>query len=174
MALAGVALSGCGGGDEEAADPAAPRSATGTDRQPARPGKAPSRAEFGRRADAACADAKERAAPISAALDRKVADEDAIGVAAELRKALPIARRLLRRMRALTPPSGDEATFERYLAVVTRQTGRVPLLIEALEAEDISTIEVLAEELKEGNRSARRLARLNGFKACDPPGVPGR
>lgn len=95
-------------------------------------------------------------------------------MAAELRKAVPIADEFLARMRALTPPKGDEAIVARYLDVVAEQKGRLRPLVEALEAEDISTIEVLAAELRRGNQRARRLADSYGFTRCGPEGLPTR
>ncbi len=95
-------------------------------------------------------------------------------MAAELRKALPIADGFLARLRALSPPKGDEPTVRAYLDIVRQQKERMPPLIEALEAEDISSVEVLAEELREGNRRARRLAERYGFTQCAPQGVLGR
>ena len=173
MAVAGLALAGCGGGDDE--EGSRPRPADGVAKgTPARSGPAPARSEFTEKADAICAEAKRRAAPLADAIGAKVAREDAAGVAAELRKTLPIADRLLRRLRALTPPTG----FGTYLADVAAQRRRIPPLVEALEGEDISTIEVLVAELRRGNRRPRRIARRDGLRECDPgslarpPGAP--
>ena len=166
-----VALLGCGGEADEAPGPPR-RSGDASGEARARPGKAPTRSAFLKEADAVCAEAKRRAAPLAAAAEAMAADEDAAGVAAELRKGLPIAEGFLDRMRSLTPPTGDERRVARYLDVVSEQARRVPPLVEALEAEDISTIEVLAAELREGNRRAGRLASLYGFKDCGPQGLP--
>ena len=95
-------------------------------------------------------------------------------MAAQVRKGLPFANRLLSRMRALTPPKGDEAVVDRYLDTIARQKGRIGPLVEALEAEDISSIEVLVAELSQGNQRARRLARGYGFRECGPVALPGR
>lgn len=129
---------------------------------------------FLRKADALCAEAKRQVAPIAVAVAAKVASEDAAGVAAELRKALPIADRLLGRMRALTPPKGDEAIVDEFLDTIAKQRGRIRPMVEALEAEDISSIEVLVEELRQGNRRAQRLAQGYGFTKCGPVGLPAR
>lgn len=93
-------------------------------------------------------------------------------MATELRKAVPIADEFLGRMRALKPPEGDEAIVGNYLDVVTEQKRRLRPLVEALEAEDISTIEVLAGELRRGNQRAGRLADGYGFTSCGPEGLP--
>lgn len=93
---------------------------------------------------------------------------------AELKKALPLADEFVERMRALTPPRGGERTLRRYLGIVAEQRRRIPPLVEALEAEDISTIEVLAGELREGNRRAGRLASSYGLTKCGPAGLPIR
>ncbi len=104
----------------------------------------------------------------------KRAHEDAAGVAGELRKALPIANQLLGRLRALTLPKGDEAIVARYLDIIAEQKERIRPLAEALEAEDISTIEVLVAELRQGSRRAQRLAHGYGFAKCTPEGLPTR
>ncbi len=137
-----------------------------------RSGKAPTSSTFLRKADAACADVKRRVAPIYAAVETKVADLDAAGVAAQLRKALPIADALVLRMSALAPPGGDKAAVDQYLETIQQQRGRISSLIAALEAEDISRIEVLAAELREGNRRAQRLAKRYGSKDCSPRDLP--
>jgi len=137
-------------------------------------GRTPAKNEFLRKADALCAEAKRRIAPITAAVAVKRSREDAAGVASELRKALPIANQLLGRMRALTPPKGDEAILARYLDIFAEEKGRIRPLVEALEAEDISTIEVLVAELRQGRRRARRLAHGYGFTSCGPEGLPTR
>ena len=171
LVVAAVVLPGCGGGTDEATSE--PRqSATTAPEAGTKSGETPTKRKFLREADAICAEARRRAAPISAAVDRLIANEDAAGVADQLRKALPIADELLRKMRALGSPKGDEAIVRRYLAIVAEQKGRIPSLVEALEAEDISTIEVLAAELREGNRKADRLARRYGFKKCGTQGLP--
>lgn len=171
VVLACLVPSGCDGDNDQA--PSRPRpSAPVADERRAGRGEAPTKPEFVQKADAVCARAKRRAAPISAAAEARVADEDAAGVAAELRKALPIADQFLGRMRALTPPKGDESTVGRYLDLVADQRKLIPPLVEALEAEDISTIEVLVAELREGNGRIRRLAHRYGFRDCGPQGLP--
>ena len=171
VVLAGVVGPGCGGETDQPPSPPRPAApASGEIRT--EPGEAPTKPAFLKEADAVCAEAKRRAAPITAAAEAMVASEDAAGVAAELRKGLPIAEDFLGTMRALTPPKGDEAVVGRYLAIVADQMRRIPPLVEALEAEDISTIEVLVAELREGNDRARRLALLYGFRKCGPQGLP--
>jgi len=125
-----------------------------------------------RKAEAVCADARQRVTRLSGGVAAKIADEDAAGVAAELRKGLPIADDLLGGLRALTPPRGDEGIVGDYLEVIAKQRGRIPPLVEALEAEDISTIEVLVAELRQGNQRAKRLAEDYGFRKCGPGGSP--
>ena len=170
VVVASVVLAGCGGQEDEPRPMPRPGGAVAD--KPARSGEAPTKPEFVREADALCAEVKRRVAPLSEAVAAKVADEDAAGVAAELRKALPIAGEFLDRMRALTPPRGDEAIVGEYLDIVEEQKGRIPPLVEALEAEDISTIEVLAAELRQGNQRARRLTDRYGLTKCGPDGLP--
>lgn len=170
--VASVVLPGCGGQEDEPRP--SPRPSGATAGKTARSGEAPAKPEFVREADALCAETKRRVAPISDAVKAKVAAEDAAGVAAELRKAVPIADAFLARMRALTPPKGDEAIVGRYLDIVAEQKARLRPLVEALEAEDISTIEVLAAELRQGNQRARRVADDYGSKRCGPEGLPTR
>ncbi len=174
-AVAGiVVLSGCGGEDEQAATQPRPHSALAR-KAPKKPAsEAPAKTEFLRKADALCGEAKQRVAPIAAAVAAKRAREDAAGVAGELRKGIPIADQLLGRMRALTPPKGDEAILAGYLDIIEEQKERIRPLAEALEAEDISTIEVLVAELRQGSSRVRRLARGYGFAKCGPEGLPTR
>lgn len=172
VVVASVGLPGCREDDQVKGQPR-PGGAEAR-RTPTQSGKAPTKPEFLRKADALCAEAKRQAGPISDAVAAKVASEDAAGVAAELRKGLPIADRLLGRMRALTPPNGDEAVVGRYLDVIARQRGRIRPLMEALEAEDISSIEALAAELGQGNERAQRLAQGYGFTKCGPVDLPTR
>ena len=120
-----------------------------------------------------CTQAKRRAAPIAGAVRAEVAEENAAGAARELRKVLPVAEDLRERLEALTPPAGDEATVARYIGVVGEQTARIRALADAVEGEDISTVEVLLEELTDANRRARRLATDYGLAQCQPPGLPG-
>jgi len=138
-----------------------------------RSGEAPTKKEFVREANQICADAKRRIAPISDATAAKIDDEDALGAATELRKGLPIADEFLGQMRALTPPKGDVDIVAEYLDIVGKQKERIRPLAEALEAEDISGIEVLAAELKQGNQRAQRLARGYGFPKCGPGAYRG-
>lgn len=139
---------------------------------PARTSPAPTRSRFVREANALCTKAKRRAAPIAEAVNAEVAQQDAAGAARELRKALPVAEELRERLDALTPPAGDEAVVARYLRFVAGQAGRIRSLADALEGEDISTIEILLEELREANRRGRRLAGENGLAQCRPTGLP--
>ncbi len=170
--VAAAALPGCGGQDDDQVTGRPRPSPSAAGKTVARSGNAPIKREFVRKADAVCADAKRRAAPISAAVDEGIANEDAAGVAAELRKGLAIADAFLGRIRALTPPQGDERIVGQYIDIVAEQRRRMPPLVEALEAEDISTIEVLAKELRQGNRSAERLARVYGLTKCGLRGLP--
>jgi len=167
-------LSGCGGGDGEAVTQPRPHSALARKAPTKRAGRTPAKTEFFRKADALCAEAKRQIAPVAAAVAVKRAHEDAAGVAGELRKALPIANQLLGRLRALTLPKGDEAIVARYLDIIAEQKERIRPLAEALEAEDISTIEVLVAELRQGSRRAQRLAHGYGFAKCTPEGLPTR
>jgi hypothetical protein len=173
VVVASAVLHGCGGDDDEGTSPPRPARAVAPETT-ARSGEAPTKPAFLREADALCAEAKRRVAPISAAVWAKIANEDAAGVAAELSKAVPIADEFLAKMRALTPPKGDETIVGRYVDVVAEQKRRLRPLVEALEAEDISTIEVLAAELRQGNQRARRLADDYGFTSCGPAGLPTR
>ena len=75
-------------------------------------------------------------------------------------------------MAALTPPAGDEAVVGRYVDLIAGQRVRIRALVEALDAEDISTIEVVVADLKEANQRAKRLAHHYGFTKCDPAGLP--
>lgn len=171
LVVAGVALPGCGGEDERVERQ--PRSGDAEARKtPSTSGKASTKTEFLREADAICAEARQQVAPIFEAVATKVAREDAAGVADQLRKGLPIADELLSRMSALTPPKGDEAIFGKYLDIIASQKGRIHPLVEALEAEDISSIEVLVHELSQANHRARRLARGYGFEKCGPVALP--
>lgn len=173
LILASVALAACGGEDDPVKRQ--PRSDHAqAPKAPATPGKAPGKTDFLREADLLCAGTKRQVTPIFKAVAAKVAAADAAGVAAQLRKGLPLADQLLSRMRALTPPKGDEALFDRYLDTIARQKRRIGPLVEALEAEDISSIEVLVAELGQGNQRARRLASGYGFKECGPVALPDR
>ena len=171
--FASVVLAGCDGEDDEATSPPRSGAVVRTDTT-ARSGDALTKRAYLREADELCAKTKRRVGPISDAVKAKIAAEDAAGVAAELRKTVPIADEFLARMRALMPPKGDEAIVGAYLDVVAEQKGRLRRLLEALEAEDISTIEVLAGELRQGNQRARRLADRYGFEKCGPEGLPAR
>ena len=171
VVVASVALLGCGGNDEDAATDRR-QEGTAAREPPPHSAKPPTNAEFRRKADALCAEAKRRIAPVSEAIQAKRAREDAVGVAAELRRGLPIADQFLAGMRALRPPKGDEVIVGRYLDIVAEQRRRIRPLVEALEAEDISTLEVLVAELRQGNRRAQRLARGYGFTKCRPEGLP--
>lgn len=173
VVVVSVVLAGCGGEDDPAQSQPRPGGAVGRE-APARSGEAPTKSAFLREADALCTEAKQRAAPISRAVAVKVAGEDAAGVAAEVSKGLPIADQLLDRMRALTPPRGDEPIVGKYLDTIARQRGRIPPLVEAIEAEDISSIEVLVAELRQGNQRIQRLAEDYGFTKCGPVGLPTR
>lgn len=173
VVVASVALSACGGEDDRV-EPQAGAGNAEARKRPATPGKAPTKSGFLREADSLCAEAKQRVAPILEAVAAKVADEDAAGVAAELRRGVSFADQLLARMRALTPPKGDEVIVDKYLDIIAKQKGRIGPLVEALEAEDISSIEVLVAELRQANERARRLARDYGFKKCGPVGFPTR
>jgi len=148
MLMASGVLPGCGGEDDEPASRSRPGGALAR-KAPTRSGEAPTKKEFVREANQICADAKRRIAPISDATAAKIDDEDALGAATELRKGLPIADEFLGQMRALTPPKGDVDIVAEYLDIVGKQKGRIRPLAEALEAEDISGIEVLAAELKQ-------------------------
>lgn len=170
MALlaASAMVVGCQGEDDQSATPrpALQREA------PKQEGKAPTRSKFTSDANALCVDARRRVAGIADAIRVKVRREDAADVAADLRRALPIADELLDKLSALRPPAGDEAIVGRYLDVIAEQRLRIRSLVEALEAEDISTIEVVVAELRDGNRRAKRLAFDYGLTKCAPDGLP--
>ena len=168
LLAASVMALGCEGDDE---DSATPRTALERD-PPAQAGTAPAKPKFVADTNALCTEAKQRAAPISDAIEAKVAREDAAGVAAELRKALPIADELVDKIAALKPPAGDEAIVARYLALVAEQTTRTRTLVRALMAEDILWIEDVVADLRKGNQRAKRLADDYGFMKCGPEGLP--
>lgn len=169
--VVGLVPAGCGGEDDEPRRQPGPAAAG---RTTPTSGAAPAKQVFVRKADALCAETSRRIAPISAAVKAKIAREDAAGVAGELRRSIPIAAKFLEGMRSLKPPKGDGPAFAAYLETVAAQKRRIPPLVEALEAEDISTIEVLAAELSRGNRRVRRLAQRYGFTRCGPDDLPTR
>ena len=171
VVVVSVTLPGCGGDDDRVEREPRPGNAEARE-SPARAGKAPTKTEFVREADVLCAEARRRVAPIFKAVAEKVASEDAAGVAAQLPKGLPFADQLLSRIRALTPPKGDAEIVDKYLDTIAKQKGRIGPLVEALEADDISSSEVLVAELRQANQRARRLARDYGFEKCAPLALP--
>jgi hypothetical protein len=117
-------------------------------------------------------EARRRAAPISDAIRTKVASEDAAGVAAELRKALAHRGRAAGEAGRAQAARGDVAIVGRYVHLIAGQRMRIRSLVEALAAEDISTIEVVVAELREATRRAKRLADRYGFTKCDLGPLP--
>ena len=170
LLAASVLALGCQGDDEESATR---RTAPERD-PPAQAGPSPARSKFVAAANALCVKARQRVAPIADAIKPKVANEDAAGVAAELRKALPIADDLLDKMSALKPPAGDEAIVARSLDLIAQQRLRLRTLVRALVAGDILWIEDVVAELREGNQRAKSLADDYGLAKCDPEGSPAR
>jgi hypothetical protein len=77
---------------------------------------------------------------------------------------------------ARTREAPAKAEFVREADELCAETKRrVAPLAEAVKAKiaaDISKIEVLAAELRQGNRRARRLADDYGFTSCGPQGLP--
>jgi len=90
-----------------------------------------------------------------------------------LAKAVPIFERfkaeattLLRNLRALKPPKGDEATVARYLQGSEDQIAGFGDVISAARERDASKFSALVSSLRTKAATVRGIAQGYGFKVC--------
>ena len=155
-----LALVGCGGGgDSDDVGPPQPRD---------RPGEAAalSKPEFVERADAICMEARAAVKRHEDAARAAARDEDAEAVADALNGTAEEADEQVDRLRAVTPPRGDEEIVDRYLTGIEDQIAVLRRAADAAERNDTSALNTLLQENQRASGEIRGLAQGYGFKEC--------
>ena len=146
LALAVLALAGCGDGDE------AKRAAPGGDPL--------SRQEFVRRADAICTRYQEKIG----ALERPSASSESI--VRFMDQVIPLVKQGIREERRLRPPKRYQGTWNEVLAANEELVRTAERLRRAAKRNDPLGVRAEFEKLTEGDEETDRLARRLGLKAC--------
>lgn len=167
-ATAIVLLTGCGGGGTTKTVTAP---ASGASRATPAPSGV-SKAAFIRQADRLCQDYRTRLSSTSREgqrLSQLPANE-------ALTRAVPIYDRyrtevvtLVRKLRALTPPKGDEGPVTRYLQGGDEVIARLDEIITAGRQQDASKFATLTASLRTRTEAIGGIAQGYGFKVCGTP-----
>jgi hypothetical protein len=118
-----------------------------------------SRDEFIRRADAICVDYDARLARLG-----NPASIEELGRLA--RRALPIAREAVGKLRALRPPQELQRDVDRWLARNEDNVANIQAIGEAARAGDETRVQEIASAASANEREADSLARQLGLRDC--------
>ncbi|MBW3608680.1 MAG: hypothetical protein KY463_10040 [Actinobacteria bacterium] len=157
LGAAALAVSGCGGGDEQ------PAANDGT------AAAAPlTKAQFVARADAVCREIKQAQRPYTDRLRSLEHGTELERVAPILEGALEESRKGLRRLRELRAqaPREDRATFDTYLAAAERLLAQSAKLSEAAKADDRAAGREVAATVDALSADEQRLADEYGLDHC--------
>jgi hypothetical protein len=169
--LTAIALAGCGGDGEDAAEPdtTVPATATPTESDAA----AGDRAAYVAEADALCADVASR--PEAQKVAEGAQELQALGednprffqqAAAHFGNVLELARSFAEDFRALEPPPEEAERVEQFHGANDDAIARLEEVVDALEARDESAVEVAFEDYGAALAKADRLAEAYGFEVC--------
>jgi hypothetical protein len=111
-------------------------------------------------ADAICAQANERIAALPAPADTVA------GYAGGVQAEVPIVRREVRRLAALTPPRSKRAAFKATLDDARADVALADSMVDDLDADDRSRLSGLLAESAKLDRSTRIEARVLGIRDC--------
>ncbi|MBD0290822.1 MAG: hypothetical protein ICV74_06165 [Thermoleophilia bacterium] len=122
-------------------------------------GEALSKSEYRARADGICAEYERR-------LDALPRPGSIADLAPLARKALPIAREGVRKLRELRPPAELAPGVRRWLARNDANVANIERLGAAAASGDTTRVQEIASAAKENEREADALARSLGLHAC--------
>ena len=92
---------------------------------------------------------------------------------ASLEAQLPIIQEELTKLKALTPPSGQEALWKSTLSDLDQSTALIPQVVAAAKAGDTAKVNALATQATPLTNSATAAAKKLGLTACAADYQPG-
>lgn len=151
VVLITAGFAGCGGSDDDS-------------------GSALTKDEFIAQADQICADSATEGREIAAAGQAAFEESDLEAAADSLVETGDLITDGINQMSELTPPEGDEATIEEYLAVSRDQADLSKELAEAVRAEDQDALESISARGDELQAQSDKIADEYGFTDCGSGG----
>ena len=143
LAVAVVAVTGCGGGDRL------------------------SREEYARQADEICRKYEAELHEVEQELVRAESPDD---VAAAIDRGIPVVERGVADLRALEPPEELQDDVERWLELNEENAKTLERLRDAAHENDAAELQRVATEADENERRADELARKIGLDDCAEDG----
>jgi hypothetical protein len=163
VAIAAVALIGCGGDDDE------PATTTQSVTAPSEDDRL-SKSEFIRQADAICQSYEEQGQDWEDRLTEwqmsATSDSDLDEGADLFREGADIAEDLYAEIEQLPPPPGDEEIIDRYLSLAQTTVSMLRSIADDAEAGDVEAIQTQSDELASTGSKAQGIARGYGFQEC--------
>ena len=123
-------------------------------------------AQFVSELDAWCVRGNRRFASLTGQFNKAALANDADKAAAALRRTISLRARYDARLRGMTPPPEDRATFARYLRDETRIAGLSPRMVAALRAGDEDEIDRLATLVHATRNDRTKAAHDLGTTHC--------
>jgi hypothetical protein len=122
-----------------------------------------SKAEFVSRADAICAKYEKRVQSRMAG----VPPGDQKQLASSIEKVLPVIRKGNDELRSLKPPESLQARFDRWMGIADAEVTAAQKLQDALNKNDLGTIQAAFQELQTKDATQDRIARQDlGLTGC--------
>jgi hypothetical protein len=87
-------------------------------------------------------------------------------LATAVRQEAAVAAAELTRLRALSPPAGDQAAVGRYTAAVAGQVALIDQLAAAVQADSAAALTTVSDKLTAGKTTVDALGQAYGFKVC--------
>lgn len=176
LGAAAVLATGCGSSSDDAADTTA-ATATQTAQTvpaaapvPSQDGKAPSKAEYVRRADAVCREANAIGRRANTEVQRAVAARDRNAAAAAIERYTPDFEAKVNEVAELRQPDKDKRVLQGLIKVMQTQVGAFKTEAQALRRNDDAMIQRVLETQKKSREYADTLAGAYGFQVCGRAG----
>lgn len=167
---------GCGSSSEESADTTAATSTQAAETVPAaapvpsQDGKAPSKAQYVRRADAICREANAVGKRANAEVQRAVEARDREAAAAAIERYAPDFEAKVNEVAELRQPDKDQRILQGLIKVMQAQVGAFKTEAQALRRNDDAMVQRVLETQKKSREYAETLASTYGFEVCGRAG----
>jgi hypothetical protein len=170
LVAAALLTAGCGSSDDPAPAKAAAATATiaaPTTSTPAKPAApAPSKAEYVRRADRVCREARGLSHRANAVVAKAFAAKDDVRAADAIDQYMPLYIRNLETLKKLPQPAGDTKVLKGLLKIMDLQAQALVLQSRALRDGDQAFLQRTAAAQQQERQYAEDLGRQYGFRVC--------